>query len=153
MQRIFSTHSLFESLIDEYPEQAYEHRDMATEKETVANLKEEIRQNLENILNTRLAYIYLEGTPSVLSYGLPDFTQQYYSLQQNQESLCDQIKAILSHFEPRLSQLTVSILEPMSELNRSFQIRIAGEIHLKHQTWEALFESTFDRIRAGFSVV
>ena len=119
-------------------------------------LKNDIRDNLEMILNARLHYFnppseLTQILDSVLSYGIVDFTQQYYSLDKNQKELCESIRKTITYFEPRLQAVQVAMVEPEEGHERSFKIRIDGLIQVKPEPQQAVFESRLDVIRYQFS--
>ena len=146
--------SLLHRLVDEHPE--FEHETDAHKYISLEALKKDIRENLEMILNTRLGYFDApkgcdEIKRSILNYGIPDFTRQYYSLRQNQQELCNTIKATINHFESRLQQVKVTLSETDAEINRSFFIRIESVINIKPEPKQAVFESNLDIVRYQFS--
>lgn len=119
-------------------------------------LHRDVKENLEHILNTRIGYFdsfkqYDELATSTLNYGIADFSQQYYSIKKHQRELCSNIQAVISHFEPRLQRVKVSLLENDIELQRSFMIRISGEINIKPEPQQAVFETSLDVMRYQFT--
>jgi type VI secretion system protein ImpF len=120
------------------------------------DLQIEIKSNLENILNARPFYFgahknLTELNNSVLNYGIPDFSQQYYHLKKHQKELCQVIRAVISHFEPRLQKTMVSLVENQEKNVRTLTIRITGVIVVKPEIHQAVFESNLDVIRYQFT--
>lgn len=145
---------LLHRLIDEEPTLDYEHDPRRyIDFET---LHQNVKDNLEHILNTRIGYFdslkkYDELERSTLNYGIADFSQQYYSIKKHQRELCKNIQDVVTHFEPRLQKVRVHLLENDIELNRSFMIRIGGEINIKPEPQQAVFESSLDVMRYQFT--
>jgi type VI secretion system protein ImpF len=145
---------LLRLLIDEAPDLSYE-------KNTpnyigFQTLKNDIRDNLEMILNARRHYLtkparLTQISESILNYGIVDFTQQYYSLDKNQSELREAIRKAITYFEPRLQAVRVTMVEPEEGDERSFRIRIDGLIQIKPEPQQAAFESQLDLVRYQFS--
>jgi type VI secretion system protein ImpF len=119
-------------------------------------LHQDIKQNLESLLNTRLGYFDVlkqesQLSRSLLSYGIADFSGQYDSIKKHQLDLCQQIQETILHFEPRLQQVTVSLVDNDDALTRRFSFRIAGNIHLKPTPVQAVFEFDLDIVRYQFT--
>jgi len=149
------TTSLLHRLIDNEPGQSQE-RGMGYTIDYVS-MQQEIRKNLENILNTRLnlfnlASKYLLIKTSVLNYGMPDFSRKYYVATSQQLELCENIKAIIEAYEPRLQQVRVHALQVEAKEHRSLVMRIEGLINMRLDTKQAVFESNLDILSYQFSV-
>lgn len=118
-------------------------------------LQEDIKQNLENILNTRLMLLdadpqLTEVKQSVLHYGIPDFTQQYAMVKAQQKVLCQRIEKAINHFEPRLQQVSIMLAENPDKNSRILTIRINGTIVVKPIAKQTSFESSLDIVRYQF---
>jgi type VI secretion system protein ImpF len=109
-------------------------------------LEQDIRNNLEMILNTRFCGLewpehLSELKQSVLNYGIADFSQM---------QLCRNIKETLERFEPRLQFVKVSLLDDEVELDRILKIRIEGVINIAPSPIPAVFESCLDITKQQF---
>jgi type VI secretion system protein ImpF len=116
---------------------------------------EDIRINLEYILNTRKVYLdwpssLNELNASIMNYGLNDFMHVYYGQQQAQNELCKHIKKIIGYFEPRLSKVNIQIHETNSNINRILKLQIEANIYLQHKHETTIFESAFDIDKQSF---
>jgi type VI secretion system protein ImpF len=130
-------------LLDEDPEKQYEKN--SRRFIDINDLEQDIRNNLEMILNTRSYGLDLpehltELKQSVLNYGIKSA----------QMRLCRNIKEILEFFEPRLQFVNVSLLDSELELDRILKIRIEGMINIGLSLRPAAFESCLDIIRQHF---
>jgi type VI secretion system protein ImpF len=120
-------------------------------------LRQDIKQHLQLILNTRLTLLEQfdtsnECSRSILNYGISDIGSQYYSIKKHQQALCRHITSTLSHFEPRLQNIYVELLENDDALNRQCRFRIIGTINLKPEPIQAAFESDLDVMRYQFTL-
>lgn len=119
-------------------------------------LHADVKSNLEHILNTRLGYFgdlkpFNELNKSILNYGMADFSQQYASVKQHQQELCQLIQDTIAHFEPRLQNVKVTLLSSDVDVQRSFLVRIFAEINIKPEPQQAVFESNLDIVRYQFT--
>ena len=78
------------------------------------NIIENLVVDLENLLNTKLQkdeslMSYQEAQESILSYGMPSFSEFSKNHQATSEILSDMIKQIISIHEPRLYDVTVEV--------------------------------------------
>ncbi len=134
-------------LIDDSP-------DLQREKKNHAQIHlnefyEQIRRNLENLLNTRLNYVvwsddYDELKSSILNYGVSDFTLNYFGHKNAQIKLCQTIKETIGRFEPRIQKVNVVPIENDSDLERILKLRIECEVLLKPTSVPAVFVSSLD---------
>jgi type VI secretion system lysozyme-like protein len=118
-----------------------------TESETefdLAALQQDIKQNLECLLNTRTRGI------AILSYGIDDFMHSYFGNKKSQEELCINITDAISIFENRLSQVYVTTSDNDISLERTLKIRIEAQIDLKPTSVPAVFESCLDITKQTF---
>ena len=119
--------SLLDRLIDSEPDVSTE--PLWSRSHTLGQLKESVRRDLENLLNTRQTRTDLfrqssETAKSVLTYGVPDFTAQGMDSSHEQERLKEAIEQAIRSFEPRLIQVQVDVEEMESVLNRTIHLKI-----------------------------
>lgn len=110
---------------------------------------EQIRRDLEHLLNTRLNHIewsekYHELNNSVINYGISDFTLNFFGEKNNQHKLCQMIKEAMNRFEPRIHHVHVIPIESDTHLDRVLKLRIECEIDLQPTSIPAVFESRVD---------
>jgi type VI secretion system protein ImpF len=140
--------------IDENPEKLYENT--YAHLMSADNLYEEIRQNLEHLLNARSKYIqwpdtYKELQHSIVNYGIADFTNSAFSNSDIQQKLCDQINTIIAHFENRLKKINVMITSDSDETDRTLKLRIEATMNLKPLPKSTVFESSIDMNKYQFT--
>ena len=61
---------------------------------------------------------------SPVGYGIPDVTAGAYALESRRYELARDVGATIRRFEPRLAELSVSVLDPGSALDRTLRLRI-----------------------------
>jgi len=116
--------------------------------------QEDIKLNLENILNTRAPQLFIDKhyanlSESVINYGIKDFTHSIYGSKKLQEELCSHIKTLIKNFEPRLQETKVELIDDNEE-HRTLKIRIEAVINLKPKPASTVFESYIDLNRQNF---
>ncbi len=79
----------------------------------LVRLREEVRRDLEWLLNSRRAPLLIPKgmgllNQSVVTYGLPDFTGKSLSETSEREALIALIQTVIRAFEPRLTDVHVS---------------------------------------------
>ena len=119
--------SLMDRLIDTEPDVSTE--PLWSRSHTLAQLKESVRRDLENLLNTRQTRTDLfrqscETARSILTYGVPDFTALGLDASDEQQRLKEAIERAIRSFEPRLIQVQVDVEETDSILNRTIHLKI-----------------------------
>ena len=145
---------LLSRLLDDNPQKNYD--GCVTKFVTSQQLYKDIRNNLENILNARALGLnwptyQTQLDYSLLNYGLTDFTQHHFSNNDAQQQLCQAITTLINHFEPRLMNVEVTLLDNELELERLLKIRIAAAIDITPSPIATIFESAMDISHHQFS--
>ena len=127
------TPSVLDRLIDYEPELSRE--PLASRSKSLRQLKDSVKRDLEQLLNTRKSEDWLpsdlkELNSSLAAYGLPDFTSFSIKSPSEQERLCHALETALTTFEPRLEDIRVSILQ-MGDLRRSLHFRIEARLRVE----------------------
>ncbi|MDF2867604.1 MAG: type secretion system lysozyme-related protein [Gammaproteobacteria bacterium] len=99
--------------------------------QTVAQYKESIRRDLENLLNSRPSFSlwsasWQELKSSLINYGISDFTSK--SRLSEQEALRLQIETAIRNFEPRLLNPRVRLLKSEQASSRSWVFEIEATL-------------------------
>ena len=127
------TPSVLDRLIDYEPELSRE--PLASRSKSLRQLKDSVKRDLEQLLNTRQSEDWLppdlkELSNSVAAYGLPDFTSFSIKTPSEQDRLCHALETALTTFEPRLEDIRVSIMQ-MGDLQRSLHFRIEARLRVE----------------------
>ena len=119
--------SLMDRLIDTEPDVSTE--PLWSRSHTLAQLKESVRRDLENLLNTRQTRTDLflqscETARSILTYGVPDFTAQGMDASDEQHRLKEAVGQAIRTFEPRLIEVQVDVEATDSTFDRKIHLKI-----------------------------
>lgn len=101
-----------------------------------AGLRQNLRRDLENLLNTRRSWLSTpahlpELARSVIGYGLPDFSVQEMTSGDNTSWLCEEIARTITRFEPRLGRVQVQLQDPLQAPLQSNQDSGNRLLHLR----------------------
>jgi len=145
--------SLIDRLIDEDPAQALEVVKPASS--LLRDAKDNIRRDLENLLNTRLyrqadLTDYPELDQSVVNYGLPDFSSVQFSSAEHREYFRELIESTIIKYETRFRRVRVEITQAGDEHERTLYLKINALLMLEPDPVPLLFDS---RIQAMDRVV
>lgn len=96
-------------------------------------LSENIRVNLENLLNTRRPFLsfnprYKELEQSIINYGIDDFSSIWLDSSGGYVQFCQHLQRTISLFESRLKNVSVTLEEDPKQLVRSLKLRIKAEL-------------------------
>ena len=121
--------SVLDRLIDDEPDvRAEAPRSSA---QLFRELKQSVRRDLEDLLNTRWACLtwpesLAELDDSLVNYGIPDFTASDLDATRDPDILLRAIEQCINRFEPRLKNVRLHPLETAESANRTFRFRIDG---------------------------
>lgn len=127
------TPSVLDRLIDYEPELTRE--PLASRAKSLRQLKEAVKRDLEQLLNTRQPGDWLpedlkELNNSLAAYGLPDFSSVSIKSPAEQLRLRRAIETAVTLFEPRLEDVNITLL-PLGDLQRSLHFRIDARLRVE----------------------
>jgi len=138
--------SVLDRLIDRDPKSRVEAP--LTRAQSLRELKEALRRDLEWLLNTRRNTLETSETSQVLenslySYGLPDITSLSLLNSKDQNRLLRAMETAIATFEPRLMGVAVS-MHPLSAGSRVLRFVIEGMLRIdpapEHVTFDTKLE-------------
>lgn len=141
------TLSVFDRLIDDNPDSA---RDPAPARaQTLTDLRNAIRRDLEDLLNTRRRVVgwpddLTELESSVLNYGVPDILAENLATETRRREVVAQMEAAIRRWEPRFVRLSVSLLENSDQTDRTLRFRIEAMIRADPAPEPLVFDSVVD---------
>lgn len=159
MAKIHSDQSLVPSvldrLLDDEPQNSREAP--LTRSQVLRQLKQSVRRDLENLLNTRWRISswpqeYEELDLSLMGYGIPDFTGSNMSLRSERERLRRTVEEAIQRFDPRFKSVQVSLPDESFPEERALRFRISGLLHAEPAPEPVVFDSTMQPSTATFEV-
>jgi type VI secretion system protein ImpF len=141
------TFSLLDRLIDLQPEAQKEVPSISWEQ--MREFKAALCRDLTALLNTRraeedFAPVYVEATNSLLTFGITDFTAYNLKSDTDQEQVRRSIERAIRQFEPRLTQVEVSVEKP-DPLRPVLQFQIAALMRIEPAAEPVVFDATLQR--------
>jgi type VI secretion system protein ImpF len=147
--------SLLDRLLDDDP--AVSHETARSRHQVLRDLKQSVRRDLENLLNTRHSFLSWapalgELNQSLLNYGLADFTSANLAAAGEREAFCRTLQGILRRCEPRFKSVTVRLLSNAAPLDRTLRFRIDAMLRVEPAPEPIVFDSMLEPASATFSV-
>lgn len=150
------TLSALDRLIDDDPETSVEAA--PTRSQSVRQMKEAVRRDLEWLLNTRRIAVppeesLKEVNRSLYVYGLPDFTAYSLNSAKDQSKLVRFLQSTVKLFEPRLANIRIVPLEDGAPGTRTLRFRIEGLLLMdpapEHISFDTVLELTSGEYEVG----
>ena len=146
--------STLDRLIDDDPETSSE--PIPTRSQSVRQLKEALRRDLEWLLNTRRIAVppdesLKELNRSVYVYGLPDFTAYSLKNPKDQAKLVRFLHTTVKLFEPRLANMRVVPLDEIAA-TRTLRFRIEGLLMMDPSPERVSFDTVLELTRGEYEV-
>lgn len=150
------TISVLDRLIDQDPRTPDE--PPQTRLQSVRQLREAVRRDLEWLLNTRRVAVppppeLRELNRSVYAFGLPDFSGFSSASPADQASLIRQLQSTVKLFEPRLTNIRVLLLEPGTRSVGKLRFRIDGMLLMdpapEHISFDTVLELNSGEYEVG----
>jgi type VI secretion system protein ImpF len=147
--------SVLDRLLDDDPTVSREAA--KTRHQVLRELKQSVRRDLENLLNTRRRCLAVpEDLPdleqSLVNYGLPDFAGSKMSSATAREELGPIIEALIRTYEPRFKLVKVQMLTNVEPLDRTLRFRIDALLHADPAPEPVIFDSALEPVTGTFQV-
>jgi type VI secretion system protein ImpF len=139
--------SVLDRLIDEHPEQ--ERELPHSQNQVMSELRNSIRRDLENLLNTRadpgeIPAVFTELEDSLVNYGIPDMAALDLQNNRSRQRFFRTIERRIKFFEPRFLSVSVIPLENESYLDRTLRFRIEATMYAYPAPEPIVFDSELD---------
>lgn len=110
------------------------------------DLKQNLRRDLENLLNTRQRCKswpenLSELEVSLVSYGVPDLTGAGLGSAEGRDEFRRVFEAVVRRFEPRFARINVEMLGNADPLDRTLRFRIDALLHAEPAPEPIVFDS------------
>jgi type VI secretion system protein ImpF len=134
-------------LLDDDPTSSRETAKSRTQ--VLRELKQSVRRDLENLLNTRWR---CQGWPedldqlnfSLLNYGIPDITGADLRSTAGRERFRQVLERVIQHFEPRFQRVSVEVLANTEALDHSLRFRINALMYAEPAPEPVVFDSSLE---------
>lgn len=128
-----------------------------TRHQVLRELKQSVRRDLENLLNTRRRCLtwpagYDELKQSLVNYGIPDFTGANMGSPKDRQEFCRTLQTLLRQYEPRFKTVTVTLLTNSEPLDRTLRFRIDALLYADPAPEPVVFDSTLEPASGAFAV-
>lgn len=139
-------HSILERLIDRSRD-----RDAAGSRGGAGSpvaLTEEIRLDVENLLNTRCAFSeewageHPDVAGTLVCYGMPESGHVSLTSQKDLDELRKRIERVVEIHEPRISNVQVKVIERPKDLSMDVVLEIVGTIRVSNHNERVTWNST-----------
>lgn len=149
------TLSVLDRLIDDDPGTSVE--PIPTRTQSVRQLKDGLRRDLEWLLNTRRVAVapdesLKEVNRSLYIFGLPDFTHFGLNSPKDQARLVRFLQSTVKIFEPRLANVRIVPLETVSGATRTLRFRIEGMLVMDPAPEHVSFDTVLELTSGGYEV-
>lgn len=149
------TLSTLDRLIDQEPESSVEAA--PSRSQSVRQLKEAVRRDLEWLLNTRRIAVppdeaLKEVNRSVYVFGLPDFAAYSLNSPKDQSKLVRFLQSTVKLFEPRLTNVRILPLEDNTPGTRTLHFRIDGLLLMDPAPEHVSFDTVLELISGQYEV-
>lgn len=139
------TLSVLDRLLDDQPDG----HDGPLRAHTLSDLRNAIRRDLEELLNTRRRVVgwpedLTELSNSILNYGVPDILAENLATEAKRREVVAQLEGAIRRWEPRFTKLAVALLENADPTDRTLRFRIEALIKADPQPEPLVFDSVVD---------
>lgn len=122
------------------------------------DLKNSVRRDLENLLNTRVCFADVppdlpQLQTSLANYGIPDFGSLISDSSNSIEGLRNRLEDVIRRYETRFQNVRVELdVDSKSRFSRSVRFVIHGVLHAEPEPEPVTFSSQMHKIAREFRV-
>lgn len=148
--------SILDRLLDEDPSKRVEGE--KDRYQVTRELRESVRRDLEQLLNTRFRIVSQEPhqkelEKSLVNYGLPDLATVNLVDEDTRAEFCRTIEATIKRYEPRFKTVQVSALDNASETDRAVRFRIDAVMHADPAPEVIIFDSVLEPVSRAVDIL
>jgi type VI secretion system protein ImpF len=156
MARVAENRAVFKSLMDRLSgdESAQPAR---TAVQSLRDLKQSVRRDLENLLNTRWRCTSFPPDlkmieASLVNYGIPDFSGADLGNVETREAFCRVLEKSIATFEPRFLKVSVRLADALQPGDRTLRFRIDAVLRAEPSPEPVRFDSSVEPGTAAFVI-
>ena len=147
--------SVLDRLIDDDPGLSREVPQ--TTLQVLRDLKQNVRRDLEHLLNTRCRPVawpehLTELESSLVNYGIPDFTGSSMGTRSAREKMRQLVEDAIVRFEPRFKTVKVVLLKNDERTDRTLRFRIEALMYAEPAPEPLVFDSQLEPATGDFDV-
>ncbi|HZW29685.1 MAG TPA: type VI secretion system baseplate subunit TssE [Isosphaeraceae bacterium] len=147
--------SVLDRLIDHEPEVRREAP--RSRNQLLRDLKQSVRRDLENLLNTRIRCVPTAPElkhlkKSLVNYGIPDMTGASPVSPKDREEFRKTIETVLRQYETRLKKLRVKLIDTPQAIDRTIRFHIDAMLQAEPAPEPIAFDSTLRLADGSFEV-
>ena len=125
--------------------------------EAMEAFRASVRRDLEALLNARRRRLPLptelgELVTSLINYGIPDPTSGSFAVDHLRAALIREIEATIIRFEPRLSNVKVTLHDDADRISRTLQMKVDAVLRADPTPEAISFETLLDPVTRDISV-
>jgi type VI secretion system protein ImpF len=120
-------------------------------------LRDSVRRDLENMLNTRFRVIApdsecTELQRSLLNYGLPDLATINIFDKLKRQEFISHLETLLTDFEPRFKSVKISFMENKNTADKTLRFKIDAVLYADPSPEIVVFDSTLEPVTRTVNV-
>jgi type VI secretion system protein ImpF len=120
-------------------------------------LRTAVRRDVEALLNARRRRMPLpahlrELQTSLLNYGIPDPVSGAFSIPSRRDELIREIERTLQRFEPRLTEITVTLAQEQDEATNLMRMRVSAVLRADPIPEPVTFETRLETVSRDITV-
>jgi type VI secretion system protein ImpF len=147
--------SVLDRLLDDDPAVSVEAPRNRTQ--LLGDLKQSVRRDLEDLLNTRRRNLVLpaglkELGTSLVAYGVPDFSGAGPATAKDRDAFCRQVEAVIRANEPRLLRVAVELAATPEQADRTLRFRIEALLRADPAPEPVTFDTALEAATNQFAV-
>lgn len=147
--------SVLDRLIDENPEETRE--PTKARNQLIGELRQSIRRDLENLLNTHWRcrswpVEFAELSCSVVGYGIPDVSGSDLVSERGRSRFLKTVEETIRAFEPRFKSVRVAFAETGETISRELRFRIDAMMYAFPAPEPIVFDTSLEPSTGEFSV-
>mgnify|MGYP001176760216 CR=1 FL=1 len=147
--------SVLDRLLDDDPGVSRE--PPRSRNQILRDLKQAVRRDLENLLNTRRRCAtwpenLTELQRSLVNYGIPDLTGASLGSASGRQQFCEIIEQVIRQNEPRFKTVKVKPLENTERLDRTLRFRVDALLRADPAPEPVVFDSSLEPGTGNFAV-
>jgi type VI secretion system protein ImpF len=147
--------SVLDRLLDDEPELSKETSKSRTQ--VLRELKQTVRRDLENLLNTRWRCVSWppnldELEVSLANYGIPDFVGMNMGIAEDREQFRRILEKVIRNYEPRFKKVDVRLVQSADQTDRTLRFRIDALLHAEPAPEPVVFDTALEPVTQSFEV-